>query len=70
MSAGLTYAAFGLVFAALLSLEVVRGSRRSLTFGGLVCWLVARVPTLAALFLVWAWLGWHLFARGSVSFLK
>lgn len=69
MSAALTYASYAVLFAALVALEAVRLRRGSLTLGRIALSVAARGPVRVLMFAGWAWLGWHLFARGSVSFL-
>ncbi len=70
MSAALTYAAYAVLAAAAVALEVAGAAGRTATLGRLGRGLTARVPTLTILFLGWAWTGWHLFARGTVRFLR
>jgi hypothetical protein len=60
------YAAIALALAAWQGISVVRGS---LTFGQLLGWLREKRAVRILLVLGWAWLGWHLFARGDASFL-
>lgn len=43
--------------------------RHSLTFGKFLAWLTSRTPISAVLLMGWAWLGWHLFVRGTAAFL-
>ena len=43
--------------------------RHSLTFGRFLSWLTSRTAVSALLLMGWAWLGWHLFVRGSAAFL-
>ena len=40
----------------------------SVTLGKLMGWLAQTRAGGSILFLAWAWLGWHLFARGSAAF--
>ena len=69
MSAVLTDAAYGLVLIAGIALQVIRAVRGSLTLGRLIRRLLAARTARTVLFLGWAWLGWHLFVRGSAAFL-
>jgi hypothetical protein len=60
------YAVLVLTMAAWQAASLVRGS---LTLDQAVRFLLRR-PAVRALFVLgWAWLGWHLFARGSAGFL-
>jgi hypothetical protein len=49
--------------------EAVSIRRGSLTLGQILEWLAQRRAVQMALLLGWAWLGWHLFARGTATFL-
>jgi hypothetical protein len=49
--------------------EVVSVRRHSLTLGQLLDWLAQHRAVRVVLLLGWAWLGWHLFARGTAAFL-
>lgn len=60
------YAAIAL---AALVWQAICVRRRSLSLGGLGCRLAAGWVTRWALLAAWAWVGWHLFVRGTVTFL-
>lgn len=65
-SRGLTYAGFAVIFAAALVLEgvaIIKPGR--VTFGSIQRWLMRFLTFRILLFVFWAWLGVHLFARGS-----
>ncbi len=61
----------GYVLIALLALawEVRCARRRSMTLGMFLAWLTSRSAVSTILLLGWAWLGWHLFVRGTAGFL-
>ncbi len=65
----LTFAAYAVIGVALVTLQVVTSRRGSLTLGQLTDRLMRRRSVRMAFWLGWAWLGWHLFARGSATFL-
>jgi Family of unknown function (DUF6186) len=69
MTAGATYAAYALVAVMAVAWQVTCVRRDSLTFGKLVAWLRGNRVVRILLLLGWAWLGWHLFVRGTASFL-
>jgi hypothetical protein len=65
----LTFAGYGVIVLALAAWQAASVVRGLLTLDQAVRLLLRR-PALRALFLLgWAWLGWHLFARGSAGFL-
>ncbi|MGH9055553.1 MAG: DUF6186 family protein [Acidimicrobiales bacterium] len=43
--------------------------RHELTLGGAISWLTRSRSTRIVLLIGWAWLGWHLFVRGTAAFL-
>jgi hypothetical protein len=63
-------AAYAAIGAALIGVQILAVRRRSLTLGRLIQWLAWRRTGRGLLLLGWAWLGWHLFARGTVAFLR
>jgi hypothetical protein len=65
----LTFAAYAVIGVALVTLEVVAWRRGSLTLGQLTDRLMRRRSVRLVFLLGWAWLGWHLFVRGSATFL-
>jgi Family of unknown function (DUF6186) len=65
----LTFAAYAVIAVALVTLEAVAWRRGSLTLGQLTDRLMRRRSVRVAFLLGWAWLGWHLFVRGSATFL-
>ncbi len=65
----LTFAAYAVIGVALVTLEVVAWRRGSLTLGQLTDRLMRRRSVRLVFLVGWAWLGWHLFARGSATFL-
>ncbi len=64
-----TFAAYALIGVALVTLQVVTWRRGSLTLGQLSDRLMRKRSVRLLFVLGWAWLGWHLFARGSATFL-
>jgi hypothetical protein len=64
-----TFAAYALIGVALVTLEAVTWRRGSLTLGQLTDRLMRRRSVRLVFLLGWAWLGWHLFVRGSATFL-
>jgi len=64
-----TYAGYAVLALALVGWQALAVTRRSLTLGRLAAWASSRFVGRMALALGWAWLGWHLFARGSAAFL-
>jgi hypothetical protein len=64
-----TYAAYATIALALATWQAASVVRGSLTLGQLLGWLRERRVARIVLVLGWAWLGWHLFARGTASFL-
>jgi Family of unknown function (DUF6186) len=65
----LTFAAYAVIAVALVTLEAVAWRRGLLTLGQLTDRLMRRRSVRVAFLLGWAWLGWHLFVRGSATFL-
>ena len=65
----LTFAAYALIAVALVTLQVAAWRRGSLTLGQLTNRLMRRRSVRYAFLLGWAWLGWHLFVRGTATFL-
>jgi hypothetical protein len=66
----LTFAAYALVVLALVTLQAVTWRRGSLTLGQLTDRLMRKRSVRLVFLIGWAWLGWHLFARGSATFLR
>jgi hypothetical protein len=64
-----TFAAYAVIAVALVTFEAVAWRRGSLTLGQWTDRLMRRRSVRLAFLLGWAWLGWHLFARGSATFL-
>jgi Family of unknown function (DUF6186) len=64
-----TFAAYALIGATLVTLQAVAWRHGSLTLGQLTDRLMRRRSVRYAFVLGWAWLGWHLFVRGSATFL-
>ncbi len=64
-----TLVGYALLALSLVAWEIISVRRRSLTLGRLVRWITGFNATRWALFLGWAWLGWHFFVRGTVTFL-
>ena len=60
-----TYAVYALIALVALALQIA-----GVRLGPAVRWVSGRWPGRVVLFLGWAWLGWHLFVRGSASFLR
>ncbi len=65
----ITFAAYALIGVALVILQAAAWRRGSLTLGQLTDRLMRRRSVQVLFLLGWAWLGWHLFARGSATFL-
>jgi hypothetical protein len=65
----LTFAIYAAIALAILTLQAVRWRRGSLTLGQLTARLMRRRAVRMGFLLAWIWLGWHLFARGSATFL-
>ncbi len=63
------YAAYAVIAVAVLAWQAYAVSRGSLPLGRLLAWLLRRRVVRMGVVLGWAWLGWHLFARGSATFL-
>jgi Family of unknown function (DUF6186) len=64
-----TFAVYTLIVLALVALQTATWRRGSLTLGQLTSRLMRRRSVRLVFLLGWAWLGWHLFARGSATFL-
>jgi Family of unknown function (DUF6186) len=64
-----TFAAYAVIALALVTLQVAAWRRGSLTLGQLTDRLMRKRSVRLLFLLGWAWLGWHLFARGSATFL-
>lgn len=60
-----TYAGYALIALAAVVLEVA-----GVRFGPVVRWATRSWVGRVLLLLGWAWLGWHLFVRGTASFLR
>jgi len=65
-----TFAAYALIGVALVTLQALAWRRGSVTLGQLSDRLMRRRSVRLLFLLGWAWLGWHLFARGSATFLR
>ena len=65
-----TFAAYALIGVALVTLQAVAWLRGSVTLGQLSDRLMRRRSVRLLFLFGWAWLGWHLFARGSATFLR
>jgi Family of unknown function (DUF6186) len=66
----LTFSAYALIAVALVTLQAVTWRRGSLTLGQLTDRVVRRRSVRLLFLIAWAWLGWHLFVRGSATFLR
>ncbi len=66
----LTFSAYALIAVALVTLQALTWRRGSLTLGQLTDRLLHRRSVRLLFLIAWAWLGWHLFARGSATFLR
>ena len=66
----LTFAGYAVLAGAAVLLELVARRRGGVNLGAVLRWLTARWPGRVVLLLGWAWLGWHLFVRGSAPFLR
>jgi Family of unknown function (DUF6186) len=64
-----TFAAYVVIGVALVTLQAVAWRRGSLTLGQLTDRLMRKRSARLVFLLGWTWLGWHLFARGSATFL-
>jgi hypothetical protein len=64
-----TYAAYAAIAAAIFVWQVVSAVRGRATLGRLWHWASSRRAGLVVGLLLWAWLGWHLFVRGTATFL-
>ena len=64
-----TFAVYAVIGVALVALQAASWRRGSLTLGQLTSHLMRRRSVRLAFLLGWAWLGWHLFARGNATFL-
>ena len=65
-----TFAAYALIGVALVTLQAVAWRRGSVMLGQLSDRLMRRRFVRLLFLLGWAWLGWHLFARGSATFFR
>jgi hypothetical protein len=65
-----SFAVYAVIGVALVALEAVTWRRGSLTLGQLTSRLMRRRSVRLVFLLGWAWLGWHLFARGTATFLR
>jgi hypothetical protein len=65
-----TFAVYAVIGVALVALQAVSWRRGSLTLGQLTGHLMRRRSVRLVFLLGWAWLGWHLFVRGSAAFLR
>lgn len=65
-----TLAAYGIIVVLVVALEASRAARKMPTLRVIATDLLARPTVRFIVFCAWAWLGWHLFVRGSVAFLK
>ncbi len=65
-----TYAVYAVIGVALVAVQAVTWRRGSQTLGQLTNRLMRRRSVRVVFLLGWAWLGWHLFARGSATFLR
>jgi hypothetical protein len=64
----ITLSGYGVLSGLILAWQAVTAHRaNSLTLAALFGWLMRSPPRRALVFLAWAWLGWHLFARGSAG---
>jgi hypothetical protein len=68
-TAAATYAGYIAIALALIGWQTASVIRGSVTLGQLLEWVRRKRVTRILLALGWAWLGWHLFARGTASFL-
>ena len=65
-SRALTFIGFAVIVGAAIVWEIVALTRaRTVTLGEVQRWLMKSFGFRIALFVFWAWLGVHLFARGS-----
>jgi hypothetical protein len=62
-------AGYALIALAALAWQATCARRHSLTLGKFVSWLTRNRAARTILLLGWAWLGWHLFVRGTATFL-
>ncbi len=65
-----SFAVYALIGVALIALQAATWWRGSLTLGQLTSQLMRRRSVRLVFLLGWAWLGWHLFVRGSATFLR
>ena len=65
-----TFAVYAVIGVALVALQAATWRRGSLTLGQLTSRLMRRRSVRLVFLLGWAWLGWHLFARGTATFLR
>ena len=70
-SRAITFAGFALIVAFAVGWAAIMVRRpNSMTLDGVVRRLTRTKAGLVAMLAGWAWLGWHLFARGSGAFNK
>jgi D-alanyl-lipoteichoic acid acyltransferase DltB (MBOAT superfamily) len=65
-----TFVVYGAIGLALVVVQATSRRRSSLTLGQATGHLMRRRVVRVIVLLGWAWLGWHLFVRGSASFLN
>ena len=65
-----TLAGYALIASGSVVYQGVTWVRHSLTLGQLMRWLMRWRAGRVLFLLGWAWLGWHLFARGDATFLR
>jgi hypothetical protein len=68
-AAAATYAGYIVIALAFVGWQTASVTRGSVTIGQLLEWVRRKRVARILLALGWAWLGWHLFARGNASFL-
>jgi len=64
----LTLAGYAAIASGAVVYQSVTWVRHSLTLGRFVRWLIWGRARRVLFLLGWAWLGWHLFARGNATF--
>ena len=65
-----SFAVYAVIGLAVVALQAATWRRGGLTLGQLTSRLMRRRSVRVVFLLGWAWLGWHLFARGSATFLR
>lgn len=70
MSAALAYALYAAIAVVAVVFDRVQAARGSLTIGRLLRRLTIKRPGRVVVLVAWAWLGWHVLVRGSVTFLR